>query len=147
MINKWVWGLCVGSSVDPSQLPVADARRLQLIAIEREWDVRKGNGFAFGGKVIDSDVTARENVSNAAMGALTAIASGHPEAFSLAPAPGWKCQDNTYLALDATGMLGMHKAMLDAGVALFAYAQQLKAQVVAADDPLAVDIMAGWPSV
>lgn len=121
---------------------LVDAKLTRTGEIDAEWERRKGLGFTFAGKVIDSDPLSRENITNAA---ITAMIVG--PLFSTKPAPGWKCQDNTYLPVDHESMPQMQATMVAAGVALFAYAQTLKAAVELAENPSTVDITAGWPEV
>lgn len=128
----------IAASFDP-------ARWTLYRKIEAEWERRKVGGFSYMGKVIDSDTTSRENVASAAMSALSATMAGVP--WSLDPAQGWKCQDNSYLPLTAAEMIQMQATMVQAGVALFAYAQSLKGQVKAAEDPTTIDLTSGWPEV
>lgn len=111
-------------------------------AINAERDRREEAGFVYLGRPVDSDSRSVQRIGVAVQAAQAAAGAGQPFAIE------WMCQDNTLLALDAAGMMGMPVALAMAGNALHQHARTLKAAVDAADSVAAleaIDVAAGWP--
>lgn len=58
----------------------------------------------------------------------------------------WKTMDNTFVELTPTLVQQIFAASIAREQAVFTRAETLRAQVLASDDPLAIDIGGGWPS-
>lgn len=134
----------LGWVVDPAL--VADNLRercdSRLVEINAERDRREESGFPYRGKVLDSTPRSVQRITAAALAAQAALAAG--QQFQI----DWTCADNSVLALDAAGVIGMPVALAQHAAALHAHARNLKAAVEAAMDSIAVaeiDIQAGWP--
>lgn len=107
--------------------------------INAERDRREQNYFPYLGKQVDSDPVSVQRITVASSTAQMALAAGVP--FQL----DWACADNSLLTLDAMGVLGMMQSLGLHGVHLHYYARALKDAVNAADYPMHIDIVSGWP--
>lgn len=108
-------------------------------AINTERDRREQLVFPYMGKQVDSDPVSVQRITVASSTAQMALAAGVP--FQL----DWACADNSLLTLDAMGVLGMMQALGLHGVHLHYYARALKDAVNAADYPMHINIVDGWP--
>lgn len=116
------------------------ARRLVVCAaINAERDRREQSTFPYLGKRIDSYPVSVQRISVAATTAQLALAADVP--FSIE----WACADNSILALDAMGVLGMVQALGSHGLALHMFARGLKTQAMESETPETIDILTGWP--
>ena len=121
-------------------LAAARADLCAHVCIERAR--REAGGFAFRGKVIDSDDRARVRLMSAIVAAT--IATVRATAFTRT----WTTADGSPLALDAVGMLALAQAMADYDNACAARATALKTAIAAADIATleTLDINEGWPT-
>ena len=121
-------------------LATARADLCAHVCIERAR--REAGGFAFRGKMIDSDDRARVRLMSAILAA--ASATVRATAFTRT----WITADGSALALDAAGMLALAQAMADFDNACAARATALKTAIAAADIATleTLDINEGWPT-
>lgn len=122
-----------------SNLAVAKEQMLNSITAKR--NIAEESGFMYMNKLIDSDSRAVQRITTAVQAAQVALATSAP--FELS----WMCADNTTLALDAEGMLGMSVALTMRGNTIHQNSRNLKAQVQACTNSTelaAVDINTGW---
>lgn len=134
----------------PDPVPLADrwldlatARAEVRAAINAERDRREAGGFAYAGRVIDSDPRSAQRISLAVQAAQAALAVGAPFAVD------WTCADNSTLTLDAAGVIGMPVALAQHAQALHAAAKALKLWAAGAEHAAlaAFDATgAGWPA-
>lgn len=116
------------------------AARAEVCArVNAERNRREQASFAYLGKRIDSDSVSVQRITVAQATAQMALSAGVPYEIE------WSCADNTMLALDAMGVLGMMQALGSYGLALHMHSRALKAQVNASEDPESIDILVGWP--
>lgn len=102
--------------------------------IKAERDRRKGNGTALGGKWYHSDADSRiQQLGLFIMGANV-------------PAVQWKTMDGSFVTMSQQIAAGLFAAVATNDQALFTRAEQLRAAVMAADDPASIDISTGWPA-
>lgn len=106
--------------------------------INAERDRREQAVFPYAGKLIDSDPVSVQRITVACTTGQMALAVGVP--FQL----DWATADNSLLALDAMGVLGMMQALGNFGVRLHYYARGMKDAVRAADYPTHIDTINGW---
>ena len=125
--------------VDLISATFAPASKAYLIKQVNEFRVyHELGGFAYNGHSFESDRDSILRISNAALSA-----ANNPE-FSVF----WNDSDNVPVQLDQASMLGMQAALVAHGEACFLHAQQLKAQIEAAEttaDLAAIDLTEGWP--
>ena len=96
---------------ETSQLSAVQSVRLAVMKNER--DRRRVDGFAYLGKVFDSNQDAVTNISLAEKAAAKAVAEGF-EDWSI----DWTLKDNAILTMDAQQVLGMSAALWEHGSAL-----------------------------
>lgn len=129
-----------GVARDRTEIEILNAKRAQIIEqINAERDRREQLTFPYLGKLIDSDPVSVQRITVASSTAQMALVANVP--FEL----DWSCADNSFLTLDAMGVLGMMQALGLHGVHLHYYARGLKATVEASEDPESIDILNGWP--
>ena len=125
-------------------VPILEHHRVvRKIEAEAMRDVRIAAGCMTPSGRVDSDQASRDLISGSALMATIAKAGGSPFAVT------WRLQDNSYVTLDADGMIGM-------GVAVGAHVSACYAASFATKDTLdeavslaaiqAVDIAAGYPA-
>lgn len=73
--------------------------------INSKRDNLEQSGFPYQDKIIDSNPVSVQRITVAVQAAQAALGAGQPFAIE------WTCQDNSILALDAVGMMGMPVAM------------------------------------
>lgn len=106
-------------------------------------DQREASGFAYLGKVLDSDPRSVLRINTLAMTAQAALAAEQP--FEIE----WTCQDNSTLALDALSAIGMPTALAMWANTLHQHARGLKDLIAAAEtgeDLDEIDLQDGWPA-
>lgn len=125
-----------GSAFTRPARNVADIRLDQWSAIKSERDRRtQAGGYLTGGKWYHSDTFSRtQQLGLVLLGASV-------------PPVDWKTMDGTFVAMTQTLAGQIFAAAAASDMALFVYAQTLKAQVDAAVDPASINIMAGWPAI
>ena len=64
---------------------------------------------------------------------------------NIPPGLQWKTMDGSFVTMTPTLAQQIFGAAAASDIALFGYAEQLRARVNAAQDPSSVDIFAGWP--
>lgn len=62
------------------------------------------------------------------------------------PAVPWKTMDGSFVVMSEALAGQVFTAAVASDMAVFAHAEQLRAELQAADDPATVDIQAGWPA-
>lgn len=139
-IESAVIDYAAGVARDRTDAERLAARRAKVReSINAERNRREQAGFPFAGKWIDSDAVSVQRITVATNTAQMALQAGVPYEFQ------WACADNSLIALDAMGVLGMMQALGTYGLALHMHARTLKFFVDTSDDPESIDIMAGWP--
>lgn len=117
----------VAAPVPPPVPPTLDelktAKRAEINAKRAELET---SGFSYLGKKFDSDQRSADRMQVAAIAAQSALMAGQP--FQL----DWTAMDNTFVPLDAAGVLGLIGAFASYGLSLHEQAKALKAQVDAA---------------
>jgi hypothetical protein len=98
-------------------------KKLKWMAIKNQRDLLEESGFEYLGKVFDSGPRDVQRISVAAQAASAALAAGAP--FSIT----WKCQDNSYIDLNAQQMLGVPVALAIYAAGLHARAAQLLVEI------------------
>lgn len=120
-------------AVDPEAV-----RAQQWERIKAERDRRKFAGFQVGAEWFHSDPDSRTQQ----LMLYTKAVSGKP-----VPAVPWKTLGGAFTPMSAELAEAIGDAAAAHDIALFARAEALRAEVMAAEDPGAVDILAGWPAV
>ncbi len=118
------------------------AQSAAIAQINATRDATEQGTFTYLGKQIDADPVSVQRITVACNTAQMAIAANVP--YSLE----WSCADNSLLALDAAGVLGMMQALGSHGLATHMHARGLKTAVLAATtvaQVVAVDLVTGWP--
>lgn len=142
--DDWIWVEGEDKPRGPNELELLEiARTSKLATIDRLRVNHESAGFAFDGKIFDSDNNSRERLINAVAAAHTALIGGGVFATE------WVCQDNTtYSVPDAQTMLAIQLAFTYHGQACHDHTQVLKSAVRGAEtlEALqAIDITTGWP--
>lgn len=125
--------------VPPPPPTLAELKLQKREAINAERADRETRGFPFLGVMFDSDQRSADRIQVAALAAHTALAVGQPFAVT------WIAADNTPVALDAQGVMGLLGAFASYGLALHDTAQTLKAQVDAATTEAEL-VAVVWPA-
>jgi hypothetical protein len=136
-----VWDATGVPSWQPAELVAAKAAA--IVAINETRNAREQSTFTYLGKQIDADPVSVQRITVATSTAQMALAANIP--YSLE----WACADNSLLALDAMGVLGMMQALGSYGLAVHMHGRGLKASVNAATTVAqvnAVNITTGWPA-
>lgn len=126
-----------------TEWPAEAARAAMRARVNAIRDRKETEGFAFAGKLFESDERSVARISNAALTAQSLLATGQP--FSV----DWVAADNSVMTLDGPAMLGMQGALTAHAGILHGHARALKAQIDAAATMAAIaaiDINAGWPA-
>lgn len=118
--------------------PVESVREMLKARVKSLRDQKETEGFAYMGKVFDSDERSVLRITQAA---LTAMAAG--PTFTI----DWTAADNSIVTLDQAAMIGMPAALAVYANQLHQSAKAHKAAIDAADfDTLKpYDITTGWP--
>lgn len=127
--------------LEQAESNLAAAKEQMLNSITAKRNIAEESGFMYMNKLIDSDSRAVQRITTAVQAAQVALATSTP--FELS----WMCADNTTLALDAEGMLGMSVALTMRGNTIHQNSRNLKAQVQVCTNSTglaAVDINTGW---
>lgn len=94
----------------------------------------QGGGYLAAGKWFHSDTFSRtQQIGLTLMGA------------NVPPGLMWKTMDGSFVEMTPTLAQQVFAAAGQQDAALFSYAEQLRAQVAAAQDPASIDLEAGWP--
>lgn len=111
-----------------------------------QWDAIKaervrrtqGGGYyvASVGKWFDSDQFSRTQQIG-----LLLYGAGLP------PGIQWKTMDNTFIVMTPALAQAIFATAGASDIAIFTHSEQLHAQVLAAADPMSVDVLAGWPKI
>lgn len=123
--------------VDPRTL--ADMKAQRWAEMKRHRNLLEASGFPYLGKRLDSDARSVARINTAVQAAQAALATGEPFAIV------WTCADNTTLALDSAGMLGVPVALALYADQLHQTCKTLRAQINAAATPAEVQSVA-WPT-
>lgn len=118
---------------------VESIREMLKARVKALRDQKETEGFAYMGKVFDSDERSVARITSAA---LTALAIGNTFTID------WTAADNSVVTLDQAAMLGMPAALAVYANDLHTTAKAHKAAIDAADfDTLKTyDITTGWPA-
>lgn len=108
-------------------------------AMKRHRDLLEASGFPYLGKRLDSDARSVARINTAVQAAQAALAIGEPFAIT------WTCADNTTLALDGAGMLGIPVALALYADQLHQTCKAMRAQINAATTAAQVESIA-WPA-
>ena len=104
-------------------------------AIKRLRDIKaQAGGYQVAGKWFHSDTFSRTQQMGLVM-----MGANIPNGLQ------WKTMDGTYVTMTPTLAQQVFAAAAAQDAAIFAHAEQLRAQVFAAQDPSSVDITSGWP--
>jgi hypothetical protein len=120
-------------AVDPPAPTLAELKDAKNADINA-WRAQANTGtFAHGGKAFACDALSRSDIDG--VNGYVALFGALPPDF-----PGaWKAADNSYLPIaDVAAWKAFYASMVAQGAANFAHAQQLKAQLAAAETPEAV---------
>ena len=96
-------------------------------------------GCPFAGKIIESDDNSRLLVAGSVSMAQLSKLAGQPFAIR------WRTKDNSYLDLDADGMIGLGVSLGRFVGACYQASFAVKDAIDASSDPASVDITAGYP--
>lgn len=121
---------------DPRTL--ADIKATRWSEIKRHRDLLEASGFPYQGKRLDSDARSVQRINTAVQAAQAALAAQQP--FPIV----WTCADNSLLALDAAGVLGIPVALATYADQLHQLAKGLRTQIEAATTVAQVQAIA-WP--
>ena len=125
-----------GESFAPPAEPGADLGAIWgAIKAERDRRTQEG-GYQAAGHWYHSDTFSRTQQLGLVM-----LGSGMPEGLQ------WKTMSGDFVAMTPTLAQAIFAAATASDVAHFAHAEQLHAQVLAAEDPASVDIYSGWPPI
>lgn len=118
--------------------PVESVREMLKARVKSLRDQKETEGFAYMGKMFDSDERSVLRITQAA---LTAMAMG--PTFTI----DWTAMDNSVVTLDQAAMIGMPAALAVYANNLHTVAKTKKAAIDAADFATleAYDVNAGWP--
>lgn len=123
----------------PADEVKAEQQDMQWTAIKAERDRRTQNGGYFvqaANKWFHSDQFSRTQQIGLVM-----------YGTNMPPGINWKTMDGSFVPMTPQLAQAIFAAAGQNDQTLFAYGEQLHAQVLAADDPMSVDIMSGWPKV
>jgi len=126
-----------------AETALQSAQFAAITQINATRDAIEQGTFTYLGKQIDADPVSCQRITVAASTAQMALSASVPYALE------WSCADNSRLALDAMGVLGMMQALGSHGLAVHLHARGLKTAVLAAttvEQVAAVDLVTGWPS-
>lgn len=143
-----------GPAFGPAETPLVDTlcawvdkERDRRTALDFAWDFGDtlavddlGTAIGAGIRRLQMRKDDLRNWQVAQGAALTAIVSGSPSA--VIPI---RAEDNWNIQTTAVQVLGVLAAVTERGVGLLMYGGALKTAVRAAQDPLAVDLVNGWP--
>lgn len=126
------------ADIQAAMLPAL--RKLRISQVTKLRTQVKDQRFKYAGKWFQTDDAAMKQIS-VTHGFVTGTGN-LPPSF-----PGaWKAEDNSYLPIpDVAAWWAFYSALAAAGTANFVHSENLKEQVAASDDPMAIDIEAGWP--
>lgn len=130
----------IAATYDPPPPPSREELKTRVNAIR---DQKETEGFVFGGKLFESDERSVARISNAALTAQSALATGQPFIID------WVAADNTTMQLFGSAMLEFQAALTARAGALHAYARLLKLRITNAttdEEANAIDIYSGWPN-
>jgi hypothetical protein len=122
---------------DPRSL--AELKATRWTEMKRHRDLLEASGFPYLGKRLDSDARSVQRINTAVQAAQAALAASQPFAIT------WTCADNSALALDGAGMLGVPVALALYADQLHQACKTLRAQIELATTPAQVQAIA-WPS-
>ena len=132
--------LVAGGMPDPMPPVPVDLERVradltgQVNAVR---DRQLAAGITFNGHRYDSDPASRANL----VGVVASISAGIP----LPDGFVWRDADNNEVPMDGPGLTELGAALLAHTYACHVYSWELKAQLLAAEDPRPIDIREGWP--
>lgn len=127
----WSWD---GDSFAPPVEAGPDLAAIwEAIKAERDRRTQEG-GYQADGHWFHSDTFSRTQQLGLVM-----LGAALPEGLQ------WKTMSGDFVAMTLSLAQAIFAAATASDVAHFAYAEQLHAQVLAAEDPASVDIYAGWP--
>lgn len=142
-LDAWVSAAPQTPNPEPEPEPIPptfeELKALKIEAINEERDLREVSGFAYLGKVFDSDERSTDRIQIAALAAQAAITTGNEYSVN------WTTADNSVIALDAPGVLGMVVAFAQHGSQLHETAKTLKAQAASATTAAQLEQIV-WPS-
>ena len=120
----WTWD---GKALIPPAVDLESLRTAKNSEINAERERRTFDSFTHAGKVISCDRLSRSDIDGT--NGYVALNGTFPSVW-----PGeWKCADNTYLPITTVAeWKAFYSAMVDAGAALYAHAQELKAALAKA---------------
>lgn len=140
-------GCCI---VGPPEPGAPDIVSDLCALIDRERDRRIEGGLTFRGARFQTRQSDRENIMGAErMASAWLSAGGDPDTLRWAnPSAdyGWIVEDNSTVPMSASDIVALFQAGVAFKAALSFHARELKDAVIAAADPLSVDIEAGWPT-
>lgn len=140
-------GACLAGPPEPG---VPDIVSDLCALIDRERDRRIEGGLTFRGARFQTRQSDRENIMGAErMASAWLSAGGDPDTLRWAnPAAdyGWIVEDNSTVPMSASDIVALFQTGVAFKAALSFHARELKDAVIAAADPLSVDIEAGWPT-
>lgn len=118
--------------------PIESVREMMKSRVNALRDQKETEGFAYMGKMFDSDERSVLRITQAA---LTAMAMG--PTFTI----DWTAMDNSIVTMDQAAMIGMPAALAVYANTLHTVAKTKKAEIDAADfDTLRTyDVTTGWP--
>lgn len=123
--------------IDPRTL--ADVKAARWSEVKRQRDLLEASGFPYMGKVLDSDERSVQRITTVVQAAQAALGAQQP--FSIS----WTCADNSLLALDAAGVIGMPVALAMYADHLHQIAKGLRSQIEAAANAAQVQAVV-WPN-
>ena len=122
------------AEIQAASIPAARAAIWERIKAERDRRIQE-QGYVAGGKRFHGDTFSRtQQMGLVMLGA------------NIPPGLQWKTMDGSFITMTTTLAQQVFAAAAASDVALFGYAEVLRAQVNAAEDPSSVDITAGWPA-
>lgn len=132
-------GPFAGATALVETTPLERLQSLKWAQVKATRDRLETGGFAYLGKTIDSDSRSVQRIALAVQAAQAAMAAGEP--FSLE----WTCADNSVLALDGAGMVGMPVALALHANTLHEVARGLRELIYAEDATDASVALVVWP--
>jgi hypothetical protein len=131
--------LAAGGTVEPDLESLQDGQAAQWTAIKAERDRRTQTGGYYVASVdkwFHSDAQSRIQQIGLVM-----YGANMPAGLQ------WKTLDGSFVTMTPALAQAVFAAAGASDAALFAYGEQLNAEVLAATDPLSVDVLAGWPKI
>jgi hypothetical protein len=133
------------ASYTAEDLPVIDAARNKMLAVNQYREVIIDSGFSWNDILVDSDTVGRGNLTAAVVGCLLsgALQTSPNEVFTV-----WRTKRNTNVPLTAAQVATLGLSMMQWYSMMIIRSGELKDQIIASTTSAeirSIDITVGWP--